>query len=71
MAKIRLQRVAAQMKHVVSRVVTQELKDPRCGFVTIVDVKVAPDLKTARVHFSVLGSDAQKRTAQRALDSAR
>ena len=71
MARIRLQRVAEQMKQVVSRVVTQELKDPRCGFITIISVKVAPDLKTAQVNFSVLGSDAQKRSARRALESAR
>ena len=71
MANVRLQRVAAQMKQIVSKVVTQELKDPRTGFITIVGVNVAPDLKTARVDFSVLGSDAQKRTACRALQSAR
>ena len=71
MAKIRLERVARQMKHVIGRVVTQELKDPRSGFTTIVGVKVAPDLRKARVNFSVLGSESQKRTAQRALESAR
>jgi len=59
------------MKEVISRVIDQELKDPRRGFITVVGVKIAPDLKTARVHFSVLGSDAQKRTATRALDHAR
>ena len=58
MAKIRLERVSEQMKHIISRVVTQELKDPRSGFITIVGVKVAADLKTARVDFSVLGSEA-------------
>ena len=71
MAKIRLERVARQMQHVIGRVVTQELKDPRSGFTTIVGVKVASDLRQARVNFSVLGSDAQKRTVQRALESAR
>ncbi len=71
MAKLRLERVAEQIKHVISRVVTQEMKDPRCGFITIVNVKVAPDLKTARVNYSVLGTDAQKRTTERAVGSAR
>jgi ribosome-binding factor A len=71
MAKIRLQRVAEQLKHVISRVVTQELKDPRAGFITVTYVRISPDLKTARVNFSVLGSDAQRRTAQRALEHAR
>ncbi|MFH1732217.1 MAG: 30S ribosome-binding factor RbfA [Planctomycetota bacterium] len=71
MGKIRLQRVAQQMKQIVSNVITLELKDPRCGFITIVSVKVAPDLKTARVNYSVFGSDAQKRSVRRALESAR
>jgi ribosome-binding factor A len=71
MARFRLQRVAQQMKQVIARVVTHELKDPRCGFLTITDVKVAADLKSARVRFSALGSDAQKRTVRRALDDAR
>jgi len=70
MSKLRLQRVAEQMKHVISRVVARELKDPRCGFITIVSVKIAPDLKSAHVNYSVLGTEAQKRTAQRAMSSA-
>jgi len=71
MGQIRLQRVAQQMKQIVSNVITRELKDPRCGFITIVSVKVTPDLKTARVNYSVFGSDAQKRSVRRALESAR
>lgn len=71
MAKIRLQRVAQQIKGLLSKVIVHELSDPRAGFITIVDVDVSADLKSARVGFSVLGSDAQKRTAQRALESAR
>ena len=71
MSKLRMERVAEQMKQVISQVVTQELKDPRCGFITIAHVRVAPDLKSARVNYSVLGTDAQKRSAQRAMESAR
>lgn len=71
MAKVRMQRVSEQMKHVAGMVITQELKDPRAGFITIINAVVAPDLKTARIDYSVLGTDSQKRTASRALDSAR
>lgn len=71
MGQIRLQRVAQQMKQIVSNVITRDLKDPRCGFITIISVKVTPDLKTARVNYSVFGSDAQKRSVRRALESAR
>ena len=71
MSKLRMDRVGERMKQIISQVVTQELKDPRCGFITIAQVKVAPDLKSARVNYSVLGSDAEKRSAQRAIESAR
>lgn len=71
MTRFRPERVARQTKQVVSRVIAQELKDPRCGFVTVTGVKVAPDLKTARVYFSVLGSEKEKTLAQRGLEHAR
>ena len=71
MSKLRMDRVGERMKQIISQVVTQELKDPRCGFITIAHVKVAPDLKSARVSYSVLGTDAEKRSAQRAVESAR
>jgi len=71
MTTFRTERVAEQMKHVIAHVIAHELKDPRAGFITVVGVKLSADLKQARVRFSVLGSDAQKRTAQRALDHAR
>jgi ribosome-binding factor A len=39
-----------------------ELGDPRIGFVTVTSVETSPDLRTAKVHVSVLGS-AEEREA--------
>ena len=47
---------------------TQDLKDPRVGFVTVTDVKTSPDLRHARVYVSVLG-DGEER--ERTLDGLR
>ena len=48
----------------------ERLKDPRVGFVTITGVDVAPDLRTATVWCSVLGSDEELEESLRGLQSA-
>jgi ribosome-binding factor A len=45
---------------VLSDAITQDLKDPRVGFVTVTAVDVSPDLRHARVYVSVLGDAADK-----------
>jgi ribosome-binding factor A len=44
------------------------LKDPRLGFVTVTGVDTAPDLRSARVYYSVLGDEAEQRDTQEALE---
>jgi ribosome-binding factor A len=50
-----MRRVDEAMRQVLGEVISQELKDPRVGFVTVTDVKTSPDLRYARVYVSVLG----------------
>ncbi len=66
----RIDRVNAQIKKEISRVVHQELGDPRLEFVTILRVETSRDLRTARVYFSVLGEDSAVEAAKTALESA-
>ncbi|MBI4230271.1 MAG: 30S ribosome-binding factor RbfA [Planctomycetes bacterium] len=66
----RMERVSHAIRDVVSRVILHELGDPRIGFVTVTQVKVAADLRSARVFYSVMGSDAQHRTTERGLRDA-
>jgi ribosome-binding factor A len=47
------------------------LKDPRVGFVTIVAVRVTPDLRHARVFYTSLGDEPARRATAAALRSAR
>lgn len=57
MSGSRMRRVDEAVRAVLSNVITQEIKDPRVGFVTVTAVKTSPDLRNARVYVSVLGDE--------------
>jgi ribosome-binding factor A len=65
-----MRRVDEAMREVLSDAVTQDLKDPRVGFVTVTDVKTSADLRHARVYVSVLGSDVEREASLDGLRSA-
>jgi ribosome-binding factor A len=48
----------------------REMKDPRIGFATVTGVETAPDLSSARVWVSVLGSEEDRAESLRALSAA-
>jgi ribosome-binding factor A len=52
----RQQQVADLIQREISVLIQRELKDPRLGFVTITSVEVSPDLRHARVFYSVMGT---------------
>jgi ribosome-binding factor A len=66
----RMRRVDEAMRQVLSDAVTQDLKDPRIGFVTVTAVKTSPDLRHARVYVGVLGDDADRAASLDGLASA-
>ena len=66
----RTDRMASLFQIELSEIVLRRLKDPRIGFVTLTGVDVAPDLKSARVYYSVLGEGKQKMDTQAALEHA-
>ena len=66
----RLRRVDEAVRQVLSDAVTQDLKDPRVGFVTVTAVSTSPDLRHARVYVSVLGGDAEREASLDGLRSA-
>lgn len=67
----RLSRVEEATKEVLSEVIQREVKDPRVGFVTISRVDISPDLRHARVYYSVLGDDAEVKRTIEGLESSR
>jgi ribosome-binding factor A len=70
MATDRMRRVNGVIREVLSESISTELEDPRIGFVTVTAVETSPDLRSARVFVSVLGSDEEKAATLDALASA-
>lgn len=63
-------RVDQLLKQEIARIIA-DLKDPRIGFATVMDVRTSPDLRHARVFVSVLGGEDEKQVALDALTGAR
>jgi ribosome-binding factor A len=65
-----MRRVDEAVREVLSDAITQKLKDPRVGFVTVTAVETASDLRRARVFVSVLGDQAVRSRSMEGLQSA-
>jgi len=65
----RAARVREAIKEVLAAQV-ERLKDPGVGFVTITDVTVSPDLRTAKAFYTVYGSDVERAATRDALRRA-
>ena len=70
MATARMRRINEVLREVVGAAIGSELSDPRIGFVTVTSVETSPDLRTAKVYVSVLGSDAEREASLAALRSS-
>jgi ribosome-binding factor A len=55
----RSERIADVIRLELARVLREEVRDPRVGFVTLTDVQLSPDLRNARVYVSTLDQDEQ------------
>lgn len=66
----RMRRVDEAVRAVLSDAITQDLKDPRVGFVTVTAVQTSPDLRNARVYVSILGDDEERADSFTGLQSA-
>ncbi|HVP36306.1 MAG TPA: 30S ribosome-binding factor RbfA [Terriglobales bacterium] len=67
----RSSRVGDQMKREISEIVLLILKDPKLGFITITDVELTDDLRYAKVFYSVLGSEKERKESQQGLERAK
>jgi ribosome-binding factor A len=64
-------RINGEVKKELSILISREIKDPRINPMTsVIDVEVAPDLKTAKVYISVLGDEESKNETYQGLKSA-
>ncbi len=67
----RMRRVNEAIKEIIGTAITQDLKDPRIGFVTLTGVDTSSDLTHARVFVSVYGKKAEKEETMEALRHSR
>jgi ribosome-binding factor A len=70
MATARMRRINEVLREVVGAAIGSELSDPRIGFVTVTSVETSPDLRTAKVFVSVLGSEEERETTLSGLRSS-
>jgi ribosome-binding factor A len=70
MTSHRRERMGDVIRDVLARVLREEVRDPRIGFVTLTDVKVTADLKLARVFYSSLAREEDRPQLRAALRKA-
>ncbi|MFA4967271.1 MAG: 30S ribosome-binding factor RbfA [Candidatus Margulisiibacteriota bacterium] len=66
----RPERVAELIKEEVSRIIHERVSDPRIGFISITNVELTPDLKSAKIFASVLGDKNERQKTFEGLRSA-
>jgi ribosome-binding factor A len=67
----RVNRISEEYKREISDLIKNDINDPRIAeFTSITSVNVSPDLKYAKVYFSVLGDDKAKEDTMAGLKSA-
>src|SRR5204863_3012746 len=63
-------KAAEAIREVVSMSILTDLRDPRIANVTVTYVEVAADMRSAKVHVSVMGSDSAQQLCLHGLTSA-
>ena len=66
----RTERVASLLKMELGSLILEQIKDPRLGFVTVMHVKITPDLKSAVVFVSIMGDKKKKEESLKVLQRA-
>lgn len=70
MTSRRLLKAAEAIREVVSMSILTDLRDPRIQDVTVTAVEVAPDMRTAKVHVSIMGDEKKEQLSLHGLQNA-
>lgn len=65
-----LARLEARILERAAYAVQFEVSDPRVALVTLIRCELSKDLGNAKIHYSMIGNESDRRTTQRALESA-
>ena len=71
MAGYRAERVGQEMKRELSRILREDIKDPRIGLITITHVDVSGDLRNAKIYYSSYGIKQNARNVEKGLTKAK
>jgi ribosome-binding factor A len=66
-----MQRLAEALRDEIGTILEGELGDPRIGLVTVSEVQLAPDGRSARVFVAVEGDEKQARETMTGIESAK
>jgi ribosome-binding factor A len=67
----RADRVADLIKQELSSILRREVGDPRIANITVTDVKLTDDLRSARIYFVELGKDSLSADVEKGLSKAK
>ncbi|MDX2011989.1 MAG: 30S ribosome-binding factor RbfA [Myxococcaceae bacterium] len=71
-SSVRPERVGQEIQAAVADMLLRgELHDTRIGYITITGVKVSPDLRVARVYYSMIGTEEEKARTKEGLEAAK
>ena len=71
MAKqLRIEKLQELIKQEMGKMLLTDLKDPRIGFVTVTDVEMTGDLRSAKIFVSIMGDEQQIKNSLDGLQSA-
>jgi len=66
----RIDRLGDLIKEEISSLLIRDIKDPRIKMLTVTDVEVSRDIRTAKIFYSVGGDQRTREETQRGLESA-
>lgn len=70
MSSRRILKAAEAIRQVVSTAILTEVRDPRVENVTVTRVEVSPDMRQAKVHVSVMGSEVKQQLCLKGLQNS-
>lgn len=68
MASFRKEKVAKLLKEEISIIFQTKIKDPAFGLITITNVTISPDLRIAKVYFSVYEREKRKHVVEKIIE---
>ena len=69
-SKLRIEKLQELIKQETGKMLLNDIKDPRIGFVTVTDVEMTGDLREAKIFVSIMGGDEQVKNSLEGLQSA-